>query len=160
MVILEAVVQQEDVNVIWYKNDVPLETSKLHEIIQKGDVHQLILRGMSAPAEFKIKAINGAGESSSSCLVSVRMKAKPKVSILQLLRILSMFYICMNDIRIRYLDSFMLDKFETLLLVLWNSSFEENRVCSKLGVDKRIISVDSTKKVYTIMALLEVGIIF
>ena len=101
MVVLEAVVQQADVSVVWYKNERTLETSKLHEIIQKGDVHQLVLRGLSASAEFKIKAVNAAGESYSSCSVIVRPKPKPKVCTFSTAqKFYSYIDICMNDVKI------------------------------------------------------------
>ena len=76
--VLEAVVQQENVDVIWYENQEEIVENSAKMIRRNGDVHQLLLHQVTNSAEFKMKASNPAGESTSSCFLTVKPRKVPK----------------------------------------------------------------------------------
>ena len=76
--VLEAVVQQENVDVVWYENQEEIVENSAKMIRRNGDVHQLVLHQATNSAEFKMKASNPAGESTSSCFLTVKPRNVPK----------------------------------------------------------------------------------
>ncbi|XP_025203968.1 titin isoform X3 [Melanaphis sacchari] len=75
------IVGQPEPEVIWYRDGRPVKESKDIQLLFQGDQCSLIIKEafIEDAGEYKVVAINSAGEASSTCVLSVEPKSAPDI---------------------------------------------------------------------------------
>ncbi|CAI6344104.1 unnamed protein product [Macrosiphum euphorbiae] len=75
------IVGQPEPEVIWYRDGRPVKESKDIQLLFQGDQCSLVIKEafIEDAGEYKVVAINSAGEASSTCVLSVEPKSAPDI---------------------------------------------------------------------------------